>query len=302
MKIIDRLHSEVSTVQEPPWHDLSLVLAGAVVLLGLFGQEYLAPPLGLLRITLSVVYVLFVPGYCLVAAIFAPGAQPDRAERIALSIGMSAAIIPLLALMLNQTSWGIRPWPILISLFAVTAAASGIAMVRRARAARAPSVQLASTNRGARTGSGPPAQNRRWLWGVSALIPLLMVGGALHSLYPAPRLTEFYILGRDGLAQDYPRAAAGGALVDIQVGLVSYEADRTTYRIETWARDAWADARPISLATYGPLTLEPGERFETHLSWRMPQDHSDSQIELLLFVEGDTQPYRRLHLWMERDP
>ena len=75
---------------------------------------------GILRVILGLPFILFIPGYILIFALF-PNKKKDRGidiiERIALSFGLSIAIVPLIGLGLNYTSWGIRLEPILLSIF-----------------------------------------------------------------------------------------------------------------------------------------------------------------------------------------
>lgn len=51
--------------------------------------------------------VLLLPGYVSIEALF-PKKEIDDLERLALSIGLSLAIVALIALVLNYTPWGIR--------------------------------------------------------------------------------------------------------------------------------------------------------------------------------------------------
>lgn len=87
------------------------------------------PPLSssLFRSAISLVFVLFVPGNALLAALF-PGKKPfENIERAILSFGISIAIIPLLGLLLNFTPWHLNLVPILVStiLFTVLCVAIG---------------------------------------------------------------------------------------------------------------------------------------------------------------------------------
>ena len=61
-----------------------------------------------LRYLLGSVFTLFIPGYATVEALYPKERELSQLERLALSIGLSIAIVPLLALILNYTPWGIR--------------------------------------------------------------------------------------------------------------------------------------------------------------------------------------------------
>ncbi len=67
-----------------------------------------------LRYVLGSVYVLFLPGYVTIEALYPSPRELSPLERLALSIGLSLAIVPLIGLVLNYTPWGIRLAPILV--------------------------------------------------------------------------------------------------------------------------------------------------------------------------------------------
>jgi len=77
-------------------------------------------PLVALRWILGSVFVLFVPGYVTVQALFPRVEDLDGIERLMLSIGLSLALVPLIGLLLSYTPWGIRLDPIVISLTVFT--------------------------------------------------------------------------------------------------------------------------------------------------------------------------------------
>ena len=70
------------------------------------------------RIILGLPFILFFPGYTLISALFPKRTSLGSIERVALSFGLSIAVVPLIGLILNYTPWGIRLYPILIALFA----------------------------------------------------------------------------------------------------------------------------------------------------------------------------------------
>ena len=86
-------------------------------------------PLAYVRNVLGVIFVLFLPGYAFMKALF-PIKVPiktsseafDTIERVALSIGMSIALTPMVGLILYYTPIGISLTPITLSLLALTIA------------------------------------------------------------------------------------------------------------------------------------------------------------------------------------
>jgi hypothetical protein len=88
---------------------VGIVLASIYVL----PQVY---PLVYIRIVVGAVFILFVPGYVLIEALYPKADELDRLERFALDVGLSLAVVPLVGLVLNYTPWGIRLDPIFASL------------------------------------------------------------------------------------------------------------------------------------------------------------------------------------------
>src|SRR5207247_623041 len=82
---------------------------------------------------LAILLVLFVPGYVLVAALFPKEGEIDWIERVALSLGLSIAVVPLLGFLLNFTPWGIRFAPIVATITIFTSGVGYAAYLRRMR-------------------------------------------------------------------------------------------------------------------------------------------------------------------------
>ena len=109
--------------------DLALVIALTLACI-LF---VMVPPLNEtpVRVVLGLLLVLFLPGYSLIAALFPRGDDLDAIERIALSFGLSIAVVPLIGLALNYTPFGIRLVPLLAGLSVFTISLAMVACVRR---------------------------------------------------------------------------------------------------------------------------------------------------------------------------
>jgi hypothetical protein len=83
-------------------------------------------PLVAVRWLLGSVFVLFLPGYVTVEALFPKGRDLDGIERFALSVGLSLTLVMLVGLILNYTPWGIRLTPIVIALTILTLGLAGV--------------------------------------------------------------------------------------------------------------------------------------------------------------------------------
>ena len=112
--------------------------AVAAVLLTL-GAVYLlpqSPPALYLRYVLGVLFVLYMPGHALIGALYPKAEDLNEVENLALSIGLSLAVVPLIALMLGYTPWGARLGSTITSLSLFTLALSLVASSRRTTFAR----------------------------------------------------------------------------------------------------------------------------------------------------------------------
>lgn len=86
-------------------------------------------PLVYARYVFGSVFVLFLPGYSLIRALFG-SKELDDIERFALSVGLSLALVPMASLLLNYTPWGIRTTPVTFCLLALTLVFASAAVVR----------------------------------------------------------------------------------------------------------------------------------------------------------------------------
>jgi len=106
------------------WVTFAIAIAAAV---SVFVVPEGAYPFVVLRYVLGSVFILWLPGYTFIKALF-PRELPlktndrnlDLIERAVLSLGMSLALVPIVGLLLNYTPWGIRLAPITLSLTALT--------------------------------------------------------------------------------------------------------------------------------------------------------------------------------------
>ncbi len=269
---------------------LGLVLLALIAL----GVQGLPAPLSLLRLLLGLFFVLLVPGYTLQAALFPRAGDLDGLERLALSFGLSVAIVPPIALALDRLPWGIRLWPIVVAEALFITACSVVAWLRRQRLppAERPAIAIGLDLRG-----WWMSQDRtsRILYAVlvGALLTAAISAAAIILLpKPSDYFTEFYALGPEGLAENYPRQALVGEPVTVTVGITNREGVAAEYRVEIWVGEHQVGAS-------GPVRLEDGETWERDLDYALPEAGPDQRVDFLLFRDDDGEPYRSLQLWID---
>nr|MBC7245813.1 DUF1616 domain-containing protein [Chloroflexota bacterium] len=265
-----------------------------MILLIALGVQGLPAPLPMLRLLLGLAYVLFVPGYALQAALFPRADDLDGPERLALSFGLSVAVIPLIALLLDALPWGIRLWPIVMSEATLIALCSGVALWRRSRL---PEEQrfLPTLGIDPRTWWAAQSPIVRFLYALLALSLMGFVVGATAIIVtpkPGERLTEFYILGPEGLAENYPREAIVGFPVTVTVGIVNHEGMPADYWVGVYCNGCLVGQSE-------PVHLESGQSDERVLGFVPRQIGDNVRIDFYLYRDRGSEPYRSLRLWLK---
>lgn len=217
-----------------------------------------------LRVVLGLPFVLFLPGYAFVAALFPEqGTSPvnetdtneepigqaarlrrasiDGIERTALSFGLSIAISPLIGLILNFTPWGIRLGPIVFAIGGFTLIATGVAAVRRnalpaEERFHVPFKQWYVTTRAELF---EPETRADQLLNVVLVVSLLLAASSVTYAVAVPKsgesFTEFYLLTENEsgalVAADYPTNFTEGGNKSLVVGIGNHEHRTVSYSI-----------------------------------------------------------------------
>jgi len=249
-------------------------------------------PSNILRIILGLPFLFFFPGYTLVAALFTKKEGMGSIERVALSVGLSIAVVPLIGLILNYTPWGIRTEPVLYSVASFILITSIIAWLRRRR--------LPKSER-----FGIEFQMRLPGWGkggwdrVLSIILVLAILGALGTLGYAiaspkvgERFTEFYIEGLEGRVADYPEELVLGEEGEVIVGIINREHETMTYRVEV-AIDG------VKNNEMGPVALDHDGEWKDIVDFTPGRAGDNQKVEFLLYKQEQSEVYQSLHLWVD---
>jgi uncharacterized membrane protein len=128
-----------------------------------------------------------------------------------------------------------------------------------------------------------------------SLLTLAAIGAFIYAATRSDvneRFTEFYILGPEGLAENYPREAVVGRPVTVTVGIANREGIPAGYQVLV-ANDEHL------IGQSGPVHLEPGGTDERPISFAPVVTGDDVEVIFFLYREGVEGPYRSLRLWLK---
>lgn len=115
------------------WITIMIVVVTTIAVFTITGN---GDPLIYIRNSFGVIFILFLPGFALLKALFPekvstnPIKNMDTIECVALSFGLSLVVIPMVGLIMNFTPWGIRLAPITLSLLLLTVVSGSVGILR----------------------------------------------------------------------------------------------------------------------------------------------------------------------------
>jgi len=268
-----------------------------------------------LRVVFGLPFVLFLPGYALIAALFPEtGESPahetgtedgeeaeqsndrsgiDGIERTALSFGLSIAVVPLIGLVLNFTPFGIRLAPVLISVSGVTIALTVAAAYRRWALPPEDRFQVPYREWMATTRTELLNPDSRLdgvltiLMVVSILLAVSSVAYAVAVPQQGEAFTEHYLLTEQDngtlVADDYPTEFTTGETRPIIVGIGNHEQHDVTYSVVVELQEVRVQNNSTTVLNEAEL-----QRFQTRVS------DGDTHHEELALTPGRTGERLRL--------
>jgi uncharacterized membrane protein len=255
------------------------------------------------RIILGLPFLLFFPGYTLMAALFPKKGSLGGVERLALSFGLSIAVVVLIGLVLNFTPWGIRLYPILISLGVFIITASGVAWYRRRKLARE---ERFTVSFNFRLPFFQDWQKRTTADNVLSLLFAVVIAvaiGTVGYVIATPRVgekfSEFYILGPSGQANSYPTELKVGDEGKVILGIVNHEQEETSYRVEIsiggektklWINGEERDEISVE--------LENGGKWEQEVGFVPQKAGQHQKVEFVLYKDGEAYFEEPPYLWI----
>ena len=278
-----------------------LFVAGLVILTDIF---VLIPALSgsFIRTALGLPLLIFLPGYALIAMLFPEKAGLEGMERIALSVGLSVALVPLIGLLLNYTPWGIKEIPLLTSLSVFTLLMSGAAYARRRRLPEdrmfEVSFKASAFALMAEVLGKPESKTEKILRTLLAISFVVLISTLAYvTLVPHERepFTEFYILGPQKMAENYKTEYVQGENGTYFIGIKNNEYKTMNYTMEVRLENKSLPL-PENLQN---IKLAHNTTLEEPLEITPSIEGKNMKLEFLLFNETEKKvPYKDLRLWI----
>ncbi|MEM6430523.1 MAG: DUF1616 domain-containing protein [Deinococcota bacterium] len=225
----------------------------------------------LLRVGLGAVVMLLVPGYLMTVALFPQRDALHLAERVALTLGLSAVSIIVTGVVLNYLPVGIRPTSIAIGIASASAGFAALGGLRRSQLAVDLRFHLPRS-----------VGARRLLLGLVGFIGLIYV---FDIAIPEDRFTEFYLLSATGELDNYPRIVQPGQTFELRVGITNLEGQPQNYLLRT----------PLSSdETITVPRLANGERWELPVTLQAPMTTGANELVFELLKGDDLVVYRQV--------
>lgn len=246
------------------------------------------------RVALGLLLVLFFPGYALISALYPSREQLKGVERVALGLGLSLAVVPLLGLALNFSPWGIRLTPIVATLSIWTLVLAAIAWRRRiiVEPSERFEIPLAPILGWVRK----PRRTADLALGIIMILAVLVVVGVMAWKVQPPQsgeaFTEFYVLGARGMLLDYPINLQVGEAQNYNVGVINHENETLTFTIQAFFGD-------IEAGSVGPLALEDGQTWDGEINVTPVSIGESQKLEFRLFRDQAQPVYRSIHLFVD---
>lgn len=298
-----------------------------------------------LRVPLGILFAFFVPGYALAATLFPgdgrsvadadPSSTTDNSrspsnlfgrtriagiERVVLSFGLSTVIIPCSALVLNYTSWGIRPVSVLAVTTVLTLLLIIAATIRRLRLPEEQRFRIPVRNRllSFRDGVSDPADRAETILTLLLVLSVLLAAGGVGYAVTAPqdgeRFSEVYLLSQDDgelTAGDYPTEFERGESQSLVVGVENNEHRTTNYTVIAVEQSVESNGSEAVVTDQRKI-----DRFEIRLdhgeTWQQERDVEPTmagenvRLVWLVYLDGnvpdspsmDNAAYQ-VHLWAD---
>ena len=118
----------------------------------------------------------------------------------------------------------------------------------------------------------------------AVVVTIGALGYVIATPYVGERFTEFYVLGLEGKAVNYPKKVVVGEEGKVIVGIINREQETVSYYLEV--RMDEVKNNEVEL-----IVLEHDEKWEEIINFTPDRVRGKQKVEFLLYKKGEGEPY-----------
>lgn len=314
--------------------NVDLIVVSAVV--GSTAGVSVLTPSGAVGLPLALVLLFVFPGYVTMALAYAGQSQSrdpllsadqpmvSLVERLALSLGLSLAVVPILGLATYLSPWSLTDTAVVSVVVVYVVVVSILAVIRRASPSgdSHTTEQIGSHVSEARLTIPSPSRmtaTQLLINGVlviSILAATATLGMALLAPPKESGTTDLHLLTESGdrlVASDYPETVESDGEAQVTVGVTNNERMATEYTVVAELQQVRIDGQSVvvideqSVDSY-QFDLENGETWRQQLTIEPALVGADLRFAVFLYQaeppedpSGET-AYRKVNLWLDVQP
>jgi uncharacterized membrane protein len=123
---------------------------------------------------------------------------------------------------------------------------------------------------------------------------VVMLAYVIFTPKQGEKFTEFYILGPDGIAHDYPTNILLNESGTVIIGVVNHEYRMVNYSLEILLDNESLSQDPL------PIVLAHNQTWERNVTFTPTRPGTGMKLQIILFKDGNfTESYRDLYLLID---
>lgn len=246
-----------------------------------------------LRLFIGFGDVFIFPGYLIQLAIFPSRTLLDSIERFGLSLGFSVALIPIEIWLVDQFPWGLQFWAVVTCHIVIIFILLLIVTIQRFFLSPVDIFipRFYYTNNGSFTIQPLKIQGIHLFFACVVVIGIFGLSWMIIVPKQSNFYSEFYLLGKNGMGQDYPRSGQAGVPTTVTVGVANQEGEDVIYRVRAYQNK-------VLIGESEAFALKDGHVWEEVLGFTPIREGENEQFDFYLFRDRQTKPYRSLRLFI----
>lgn len=250
------------------------ILVLCIVLLVAISVEDAASfaPISAVRIAIGLLFSIFIPGYLVQQVIFPRSKTFDIYERIALSFGLSIAILATYAALVSYSPLTLNEVVVIGVLVAHTVILCGFGIAQ--------SLYLGLEWNSEQSPLQFSTRDKRYYAAIAtvlitASIAFMLIFGLRG---PAHYFTEFYVLNANGQGENYPTQVVANQPFTLILGIANSGTNEATYTVQILNNGTLIDTQPS-------ISLAVGEATEYPVDIELPEIGELQRLEFVLLDE-----------------